>query len=970
MTTLNQLLRKQILTLTTIFCSLFIYQGAEAAHPLVRNFSRHDYGGGTQNWAVAQDHLGRMYFGNQHGLLRYDSKSWQLLHLGNYSTVRSDMVDSIAKRIYVGGSEDFGYFHHNEGDSKPSYRSLRSTLNDSTCHFNEVWNIAREGDAIVFQSDFHIFKYEDGHTTIIPLHEKITASALVGHDFYVGTQEGSLLKLQGLALTPMPGCQELAGKRIVAILPLGNDLLIATPFDGLYRYSDNRAVPYPTDIDSFLKENQIFSATTNGRELVLGTVNCGIAIRNLETGNTVYVNIETGLQNNTVLNCAFDGEGNLWLALDNGIDFIVRDSPMENLFGDFVQYGAGYASLKYGNQLFFGTNQGLYHVPFPLPSTPDTQSYKPSLKGQVWAIDSIRGTLFVANDNGLYTFAGPGFQAVEGVPGSLWIRGVPDHPDLAIVSTYDNFYMLRRENGRWLSRGRINGYNDAGGRFVIDDEMNLWISHWLKGVYRLHLNIEGNRFDNVSLYDEATGLIAPKTTTVNLINNDVVVSSEAGFYRYDARNEQLIEHEHLNRLLPAGNSSHLYQQPNGDLWSVSEAEIRKVWRDSRGNYQIDSVRYKHVCENIIPGYDNFNFIDENQALISNQNGFYVVNLQYQPSEKMHKQLFISRITGPQDTTLYSPTMHIPRGELKIPFNLNSLKFEFVYPEYRTENAVSYSYLLENYDHDWSAFSPANVKEYTKLYEGRYTLRVKALNQYTGLTDECSFTFTITPPFYRTWWAKLIYTLLIILAGIAIYRWIRNSSRRTATEMERRKEAEIVNLRRINQEESLRKDYEIAHLKSQQLEHDIKQISEELSNTTMNRSRKNQVLLDISDRLSKIQESANQSPQMLGRHISKLQQIIQENISHDDDWRNFTRHFDVVYENFLKRLTELHPNLTTSDQRICAYLKMGLSSKEIAPLINISYRSVEMTRYRLRKKMGLAREISLTDYLDHLTDKQD
>ena len=73
---------------------------------------------------------------------------------------------------------------------------------------------------------------------------------------------------------------------------------------------------------------------------------------------------------------------------------------------------------------------------------------------------------------------------------------------------------------------------------------------------------------------------------------------------------------------------------------------------------------------------------------------------------------------------------------------------------------------------------------------------------------------------------------------------------------------------------------------------------------------------------------------------------------------------MVYENYLARLSKEYPILTPADLRLCAYLKMGLSSKDIAPLMNISFRSVEMSRYRLRKKLGLDRAVNLTEFLSN------
>lgn len=94
----------------------------------------------------------------------------------------------------------------------------------------------------------------------------------------------------------------------------------------------------------------------------------------------------------------------------------------------------------------------------------------------------------------------------------------------------------------------------------------------------------------------------------------------------------------------------------------------------------------------------------------------------------------------------------------------------------------------------------------------------------------------------------------------------------------------------------------------------------------------------------------------------MRENIDSNIRHDDDWKKFEKNFDIVYDEYLTRLGNTFPELTVSDKKLCAYLKMDLSSKEIAPLMNLTYRSVEMMRYRLRKKLNLSREQNLIEFL--------
>ena len=101
-----------------------------------------------------------------------------------------------------------------------------------------------------------------------------------------------------------------------------------------------------------------------------------------------------------------------------------------------------------------------------------------------------------------------------------------------------------------------------------------------------------------------------------------------------------------------------------------------------------------------------------------------------------------------------------------------------------------------------------------------------------------------------------------------------------------------------------------------------------------------------------------------RRLQKIQADIRENIDHDDSWQKFEHNFDSVYETYLKRLRKEFPRLTGGDMRLCAYLKMNLSSKDIASMMNMSVRSVEMARYRLRQKLGLTRESNLSDFLQN------
>lgn len=943
---------------------------AHAAYPLVRNYSRSEYNAGTQNWAIGQDAFGQMLFANNTGLLIYDSQKWAMHQIGNYTTVRSLLFDEKSMRIYAGGSEEFGYFSNSAETGRMEYVSLLGTLPAKDRHFTEIWNIHQSGNNIWFQGDFNIFRFDGEKTVSIPYDYKISTSAFINNRLFIASAEGGVCILNGTEFTPIAGSEKLIGKKVCSILPYQKgSILLVTAFDGIYIYNGARTELFPTDIDTFLKENQVFCAATNERELVFGTVNKGIVIKDITNNANTYVNTKTGLQNNTVLSINFDKLDNIWLGLDNGIDYVLYNSPISTIFGSFNLYGAGYASLLHGNTLYLGTNQGLYSTVYPIPAKPDPIELNSLMKSQVWCIDTIGNGILVGNDRGLFQLENGHLTPIPGIPGTWSVTQLKKHEDSALVSTYEGFFLIKHEGGNWKFSNKVTGYNEAGGRIIEDDKENIWISHWMKGIYKLRLSPDMRRFDEIRLYDHNKGFPTDRNNTLYVIDNELAFSTEGGFYKYNPHTDRMVENEQLNSIFGTHTSVRLYQSPTKDVWGVSGQYICAAFYNTTGTYDIDSITYKPLLDRLIVGFENFNFTSPRKLIVSNEDGFFEIDIDREHSVNWKSDLFINSIyaTGNPDSLLYSVGNDLKGKELKLPYELNSLRFEFICPEFREEGAVQYSYHLENYDAGWSAYSQANSKEYTQLHEGTYTLHIRSFNRYDDSRAEYSFKFRILPPWYRSIWAIILYLISGSAAVYYTFCFIKMKSRKAALAVAQRKEAELAEYKRKTEEETLRKENEIANLKSEQLEHDIKHKSQELSNATMNVIRKNEILIDISNQISKLQEnedssslSANASKQLL-----KIQRIIKENISHDDDWQKFARNFDVVYENYLKRLVQQYPQLNANDQRLCAYLKMGLSSKEIAPLLNMSYRSVEMTRYRLRKKMELSRETNLVEYLQRL-----
>lgn len=951
------------LRLLLLFLASISTLAAGASYPLVRNYPRTAHGAGAQTWAVARDGLGRMYFGNNPGLLVFDSSEWKVYNVSNGSTVRSILLDedeSGHSRIYVGASEEIGYFEADSLTGLLSYTELTKSLPLSALPCREVWNIHRIGDYIWFQADHHLFRYDGVAFASIPVKEKITASANINGSLYVATAPGGVGMLLENTIVPIRGNEIVADTRVCAMLPFYDRVMLVTEYDGLYTYDGTVVERLYTDIDDFLKANQVFCATCKDNRYAFGTVSKGVVVKNFITQHTTYANKDTGLQNNTVLSASIDCDGTLWLGLDNGISAAFVNSPYYTLLGDNSDYGAGYVSRLVGDRLYLGTNQGLFahdtHDRF-MPSPPELPQL---LKGQIWAIEQIGDEVFVCSDAGVSYGRGSDFRQVEGLHGSWDVKPVLSDSSKALVSTYDAFHLLERRGGRWVDAGPVSGYSDRGGHFIVDNDGYIWIAHWLKGVYRLTLDPAARRFSSSLFLNSQNGFPSNRNIGVKMLDGKLLFMAENGFYRLNADGRSVRPDTLLNRLLGTPTAPRIHVSPTGALWCVADRRLSVLSRSPAESTVVDSVLYSPMAERLIAGFENLDFLSDSRMVLSGQNGFFDVDLRAPSSPAISQPVYFKKLISYGDSVAQLDPSSCSGRDIVIPYTLNSQRFEVVAPEYRADNAVRYSYFLQNYDGGWSDYGPSAYKEYTKLPEGDYTMHVRAYNTYTRHTDEGALHFTILPPWYRSTPARVVYSILALLLLYGGYVAVRQLALRSSRKVAQRKQEELDAIRARTREESLRKDYEIADLKGRQLEQDINFKKRELSNITMNVVRKNEILQDISDRLDKLAQVND--PMEISRHITRIRALIRENISHDEDWRTYMHNFDAAYGDFTQRLQQRHAGLTPTELRVCCYLIMGLNSKEMARVFNISHRSVEMTRYRLRKKLDLTRDTNLTDYL--------
>jgi DNA-binding CsgD family transcriptional regulator len=172
--------------------------------------------------------------------------------------------------------------------------------------------------------------------------------------------------------------------------------------------------------------------------------------------------------------------------------------------------------------------------------------------------------------------------------------------------------------------------------------------------------------------------------------------------------------------------------------------------------------------------------------------------------------------------------------------------------------------------------------------------------------------------------------------------------------------ELVSKEQQFKEEVKQSEEKIEQLEQEKLKSEMRHKNMELANSTMNLIQKNKLLNSLKKELLVVSEKAKSDA--VKQDLKQITIRIDSTMKNDQNYKVFDKYFERVHQDFITRLKERHPELTPKEIRLCAYLRMNLSTKEIAPLINVSIRGLEISRYRLRKKLDLERDVNLIDYI--------
>jgi ligand-binding sensor domain-containing protein/DNA-binding CsgD family transcriptional regulator len=910
--------------------------------PPILKYLPQEYKAGNQNWQISQDKDNLMYFANNEGLLEFNGAEWTLYPSPNETIIRA--VKIIGNRVYTGCFMEFGYWVR-EKQGKLKYKSLSANIKKSLLPDEHIWDIQSYENWVLFQSLYRIYLYDTKNNKFRIIDEKNGIWRTFVSDnniFFQSLNEGFYEIKKGVPIL-INDNSVFKNYRICNILNRKNERLVQTEKEGLFIFKDKIIKKYSGKNSDVFNRNDIFSCImTADSNIILGTISNGIYIVSPTFDIIHHISQNSGLSNNTVLSLFEDNDRNIWIGLDNGINCLNTYSAFECYTDKSGFLGTIYTASLFKGNLYLGTNQGLFYKKYT-----SNEEFKliSGTKGQVWTLIEYDNQLFCGHNRG--TLLIEGSRAVNIFSNSGTWKFNPDVSDKNVLyqGNYDGISVLKKVDSKWKYSHKLSNFNISARYFELDNLKNIYVSHEYKGLIRLKTDAQISKVEKVEFYTE------PKTSKYSGLikfNNHIYYLSKNGFFKLDQKTLKFNKDIFFNKYFEKGQylSGKLYIDKFKQLWIFTKTGLEFYTGNNidsdvkKGILYINSDLLKPIS-----GFENISQLEDNKYLIGTTDGYDIIHkdkIVYQKGK-----IKINLLSASENNIEFRPISL--DGPIKFNYKTNNIEFSFSIPKYNKLIPSEYQYFLEAYSNEWSEWGNISKVTFRKLPSGKYKFIVRGKNGHGSTLSTDQIEFTINNPFYLTIYAFLIYFLLIILIAYIINKvyHIRYTKQKNKLIEEHKLVMEI---------QKLETEQQLIKLKNIELALDVDEKNKELAISTLDNLRKNELLTIIKNDLKK-----NSNPSNLQK-LNSLISEINENISGKDSWSVFKQSFDSIDKDFLKKFHVAHPNLTPNDLKLCAYLRLNLSSKEIAPIFNISTSSIEIKRYRIRKKLNLPHGGSLVNYI--------
>ena len=906
-----------------IFC-LFLnfFVSAQQLLPFVENFTKSDYNGDNQVWNVCQGKDNAMYFANNHYFLRYNGVKFEKYTLPNKTIIRSVFADN--NKIYCGSYNEFGFWNRINGKMVYTSLSKNKNLFYGTSNNEEIWKIFKFKNQIYFQSFNQIFISNGNEIKKINIPFLISYCFPLKDKLYVASVNNGIYVFENQKFIKISNWNKLQNMIVHSIDNHNGQTYIFTKKNGIFIDTNGVLSEWKHPLNSILKTELIITARfIDIDRLAIGTAFKGVYVVDFKTNKTININRDNSLKNNSVLSIGFDIENDLWLGMDNGIAHIEINSPFSVFSDNSGVLGSVYAIAPLNSGFLLGSNHGVFKY------DSNKLTFIQNSQGQVWDINKLNSGYLIGHNDGTFLYNAANFSKVNPINGGWQL----------LKSDFGNHYFMAYYGGIILYK---------------DDEFSNYT--FLKGLTKPIKNIAQNKPDELWAVDNYKSLYKIKFKSnfeVESIEN--VTKSNGISNDYEVK---LLKYKN-ELLFFINNSWYQYNQISNKL------EINEIFNSN----------LKNISQIIPVSKDRFIILKEGLFYILTQkgNGFsaHLIPDRYYKGKIVNQDTKVLEIDGKLIVNIddgffiYKPyKKEIANQKIEVEafyqgklltnnsnVNYNQpIDIDVITPCFGNKKPTLF-YQLNGND-SLVSISSGSIK-LNNLNSGNQNFKVF---HFDGISQNeiANYEFTVARPWYFSIWMILFYLGSIALIFILYYRWnkIRYFEKIKLKEEELKHQKQILQLE-LKAENKLKiQEYE-KHI----LEIQVQTKASEVAGKSLSIAKQSEMIESIQKLLENEKDISS-----LKNNIKKT---IKLNSINKKEWETYENNLFKSHEDFIDRLAKKFPTLTSKDKKLCIYLKMNLTSKEIAPLLNISFRGVELQRYRLRKKLMLEQENNLSNFMNNL-----
>ncbi|MDG1731283.1 MAG: hypothetical protein P8K68_05755 [Algibacter sp.] len=951
--------KRNLIVLVFLFLSTTIFAQYSNAPgiPFIKNFTEESTNKNLTIYGVSQSSNGIMYFATAGALLEYDGIRWISYTAGKESDLRAVLYKD-DKHIYTSGHGGFGYWSKNE-TGKLEYTSLffKEPLKESPLLpiFSKIKEV---NGKILFQTFQQIFIFDPLKNTLDSI------SALKGFNLLFSSNNRVFIQDTGMGLfeitennrSLIKGTDQVKFHIVGVVAENTKALLVVTRDNGIWGWKNNVFSKKQWVINDVIEKHLANNVQVlDNNYLVIGTIRNGVYIVSPQGKVLFHIEKNNGLLDNTVRTLFIDLNQNLWLGMEQGLSYVQINSNTRYLIDTEGEFGTVYTSHLKDSLLYLGTNQGLFAKNiFDSKSVPELIDKG---IGQVWSIEEVNNQLLVGTHEGVFSVDNKKIKPIHYEGGAWVFKKHPKLDDVLYVGFYSGVAVFKNINGVWQFVDKWQNYGESSRFIEFDKYGHMWVAHPSKGYYRLLLSDDGMELKAYEFYGVSNKFVDIYAYLCK-IDTDLVFYNPKGFFNYDPIDNAFITAKYPSVVFKDIKGINSISQQDNMFWYSTLKSLGYVSRIRNQFKTIEepfhSIRNKHLND-----FNTFKKINDSVFGIGINNGMFFHNINNQELDA-HKvaPMFRSIEFISTTDTIVAPINQ--NEKLEVPNHNNFLKVSIALPKMALANSKKIQYKLNGLNKEWSNWENLSELNFPGLASGNYILELRSGDEKETNPETISKAFYIKPPWYLTHLAFVVYGLLLLIINYSYRAYFKRKSKKQMTVLKseeqekRQRQEEKFELDRLEAERKM------LILREENLNLEIKKKNSELASSTLNNIKKNELLSNLIEDIEKIDKNVLNSS--LHSPINKVIKKINNHLVDKDDWLTFELHFRNAHADFFDKLREKHANLSSNEIKLSAYLKLNLSSKEIASLMNISIKSVEQGRWRLRKKLDLPKDASLTNYI--------